>query len=96
MSKAIELLKKIISKCSEVEKDHPFPNEPLTHNRPCHRCDPFSCYVIEAIEALTELQAEPAELKCNRGKEIRTRNGERKNVKKENIEKQKVRVTENQ
>lgn len=58
--KAKELLKKIISECDEMEKDHPFPNEPLIHNRPCYRCNGREwCFVIEAIEALAELKKQP-------------------------------------
>ena len=61
MNKAIEeLLEKIINSCHEVKIDHPFPDEPLIHNRPCHRCTgKLNCYVIEAIEALALLRQPP-------------------------------------
>lgn len=70
-----ELLEKIIGGCDlEVKKDHPFPNEPLIHNRPCHRCSEKDwCFVIEAIEALALLQEQPCKT-CggSRDEEIKT------------------------
>ena len=52
-SKLRALAKKIASDCDEVGADHPWPDEPMLHNRPCERCSSFGdCYVIEAIDAL--------------------------------------------
>lgn len=67
--KEIELLEKIVSECDlEVGKNHPFPNEPLIYNRPCHRCSNKDyCFVIEAIEVIAELKDKPPEGEFTKG-----------------------------